>query len=70
MCIRPFHRGHEKFVTTGNEEKRAESEATFRNANEHIRATERELAPPLDRVPYLRESDDVGRALDPRRENA
>jgi hypothetical protein len=70
MCIRLFQRGHEEFVTTGNEEKRAENEAAFRNANEHIRATERELAPPLDRVPYLCECDDVGRALDPSREDA
>jgi hypothetical protein len=47
-------------VTSGDEQKRAENEATFRDANEHIRAAERELNPPLDRVPYLCECDDVG----------
>jgi len=47
-------------VTSGNEVKRAENEAAFRDANEHIRAAERELDPPLDRVPYLCECDDVG----------
>jgi hypothetical protein len=46
-------------VAVGNEEKRAENEAAFRDANEHIRAAERELDPPLDRVPYLCECDDV-----------
>jgi hypothetical protein len=46
-------------VTTGSEEKRARNEATFRDANENIRAAELELAPPLDRVPYLCECDDV-----------
>ena len=51
--------GHQGLVTTGNEEKHAENEAAFRNANEQIRAAERELAPPLDRVPYLCECDDV-----------
>jgi hypothetical protein len=52
-------RGHEGFVTTGTEEKRAENEATFREANERIRAAERELRPPLERVPYLCECEDV-----------
>ena len=47
-------------MTTGNEEKRAENEAAFRDANEHIRAAERALDPPLERVPYLCECDDVG----------
>jgi hypothetical protein len=47
-------------VATGNEEKRAENEASFRDANERIRAAERELNPPLERVPYLCECDDVG----------
>jgi hypothetical protein len=46
-------------VTPGDEEKRAENEATFREANEAIRAAERDLDPPLDRVPYLCECDDV-----------
>jgi hypothetical protein len=46
-------------VRTGNEEKRAANEAAFRDANERIRATERELGPPLERVPYLCECDDV-----------
>ena len=41
------------------EEKRAVNEATFRDANERIRAAERELDPPLERVPYLCECDDV-----------
>jgi len=42
-----------------SEERKAENEAAFRDANEHIRATEQELQPPLDRVPYLCECDDV-----------
>lgn len=42
-----------------DEEKRAANEATFRDANERIRAAERELEPPLERVPYLCECDDV-----------
>jgi hypothetical protein len=46
-------------VTSGEEEKRAENEAAFRSANEQIRATEREIDPPLERVPYLCECDDV-----------
>ena len=46
-------------MATGDEAKRAANEATFREANEQIRATERELDPPLDRVPYLCECDDV-----------
>ena len=41
------------------EQKRAENEAAFREANEQIRAVERELEPPLERVPYLCECDDV-----------
>jgi hypothetical protein len=53
------HRGDEKFVIKGEEEKRAENEATFREANEQIRSAERELDPPLERVPYLCECDDV-----------
>jgi hypothetical protein len=46
-------------VTSREEEKRAANEATFRAANERIRAAERELSPPLERVPYLCECDDV-----------
>jgi hypothetical protein len=46
-------------VTTGSQEKRAENEAAFRDANEKIRAAERRLDPPLERVPYLCECDDV-----------
>jgi hypothetical protein len=46
-------------VTSTDEEKRAENEAAFRRANEQIRAAERELQPPLERVPYLCECDDV-----------
>ena len=42
-----------------DERKRAENEATFRAANEQIRAAERELDPPLERVPYICECDDV-----------
>jgi hypothetical protein len=59
MCIRAAAGGHEDLVTTGNEEKRAANEATFRNANEQIRAAELELDPPLERVPYICECDDV-----------
>jgi hypothetical protein len=46
-------------VTTGDEETRAKNEATFRDANERIRAAELRLDPPLERVPYLCECDDV-----------
>ena len=46
-------------MSSGDEEKRAENEARFRDANEQIRAAERALDPPLDRVPYLCECDDV-----------
>jgi hypothetical protein len=46
-------------VTSREAEKRAANEATFREANERIRATELELDPPLERVPYLCECDDV-----------
>ena len=46
-------------MASGEERKCAENEATFRDANEQIRAAERELEPPLDRVPYLCECDDV-----------
>jgi len=47
-------------VTSVDQEKRAENEATFREANEQIRAAERQLDPPLERVPYICECDDVG----------
>jgi hypothetical protein len=46
-------------VISSEEEKRAANEATFRDANEQIRTAERELNPPLERVPYLCECDDV-----------
>jgi hypothetical protein len=52
-------RALEGLVATGNEEKRAENEAAFRDANEQIRAAERRLDPPLERVPYICECDDV-----------
>jgi hypothetical protein len=58
MCIRRPG-GQQDFVATGDEEKRAANEATFREANERIRAAERRLEPPLERVPYLCECDDV-----------
>jgi hypothetical protein len=51
--------GRHGLVATGDEEKRAANEATFREANERIRAAERRLEPPLERVPYLCECDDV-----------
>ena len=59
MCSPGAGRKQEALVTSTDEEKRAENEAAFRQANEAIRATERELEPPLDRVPYLCECDDV-----------
>jgi hypothetical protein len=46
-------------VTSREAEKRAANEAMFRDANERIRATELEVNPPLERVPYLCECDDV-----------
>jgi hypothetical protein len=60
MCIRACAGERQGVVISGEEKKRAENEATFREANERIRATELELHPPLDRVPYLCECDDVG----------
>ena len=60
MCIRAPAGDREASVISGDEKKRAENEATFREANENIRAAERELDPPLDRVPYICECDDVG----------
>jgi hypothetical protein len=52
-------RGQGIVVISGDEKKRAENEAIFREANERIRAAERELAPPLDHLPYICECDDV-----------
>jgi hypothetical protein len=52
-------RGEGRVVISGEEKKRAENEAAFREANERIRAVERQLDPPLDRVPYICECDDV-----------
>ena len=46
-------------MTSTDDGKRAESEATSREANEHIRAAERALDPPLTHVPYLCECDDI-----------
>jgi hypothetical protein len=43
----------------GDEEQRALDEAAFREANEQIRDAERRLEPPLERVPYVCECDDV-----------
>jgi len=60
MCIRPRRGDDRTVVNSGDDRKRAENEATFRRANERIRAAEQELGPPLDRVPYLCECDDVG----------
>ena len=46
-------------MTSTDEEKRAENEAAFRQANEEIRAAERRPDPPLERVPYLCECEDI-----------
>jgi hypothetical protein len=46
-------------VVISEQKKRAENEAMFRAANEQIRAAELEFDPPLERVPYLCECDDV-----------
>jgi hypothetical protein len=59
MCSRAFTGDRGWVVTSREEEKRAANEATFRDANERIRAAERELDPPLERVPYICECDDV-----------
>jgi hypothetical protein len=59
MCIRSFAGGRERVVTSREEEKRAVNEATFRHANERIRAAEQAFGPPLERVPYICECDDV-----------
>ena len=57
MCIRTSPGGRQGLVATGDEEKRAANEATFREANEQIRAADR------DGVRLVR-------ALDPREEGA
>ena len=44
---------------TSGDQKRAANEATFREANETIRAAERKLDPPLATVPYLCDCEDV-----------
>jgi hypothetical protein len=59
MCIPAVTGGQPCAVTSREEEKRAENEATFRAANERIREAEQELDPPLERVRYLCECDDV-----------
>jgi hypothetical protein len=46
-------------MATNAEAKRAENEAAFREANERIEAAAIELNPPLERVPFLCECDDV-----------
>jgi hypothetical protein len=47
-------------VPADEEEECAANEATFREANEQIRAAQRRLDPPLERVPYLCECDHTG----------
>lgn len=42
-----------------SEERKAENEAAFRDANERIREVQRELQPPLVRIPYLCECEDA-----------
>ena len=59
MCIPAVAWAQAWVVTSREEEKRARNEATFRAANERIREAEQELDPPLERVPYLCECDDV-----------
>jgi hypothetical protein len=46
-------------VSDEDDAKRAANEATFRAANEHIRAARDDLQPPIDRVPFICECDDV-----------
>lgn len=43
-----------------SEDRKAENEAAFRDANERIRDVQRELQPPLERAPYLCECEDTG----------
>jgi hypothetical protein len=59
MCSPLVAGGQNAVVTSREGEKRAANEATFREANERIRAAERQLDPPLERVPYICECDDV-----------
>jgi hypothetical protein len=57
MCIRRPG-GDSNPVTAESDEQRAANEATFREANERIREAQRELDPPVERVPFLCECDD------------
>jgi hypothetical protein len=45
-------------MTPADEEERALNEATFREANERIRQAQRELDPPVERVPFLCECEE------------
>jgi hypothetical protein len=45
-------------VSADEEAERAANEATFREANEQIREVQRELDPPVERVPFLCECDE------------
>lgn len=51
--------GKDHGVATNAERKRAENEAMCREANERIEAAAIELDPPLERVPFLCECDDI-----------
>ena len=42
-----------------SEDRKAENEAAFRDANERIREVHRELEPALERVPYLCECEEA-----------
>jgi hypothetical protein len=57
MCIRIVS-GDSWPVRARDEEERAANEATFREANERIREAQRELQPPVDRVPFLCECEE------------
>jgi hypothetical protein len=46
-------------MTSRETTKRAENEAAFRDANERIESAAIEFDPPLERVPFLCECDDV-----------
>ena len=46
-------------MSDDDDPQRAANEAVFRDANEQIRDADRRLQPPIDRVPYLCECDDV-----------
>src|SRR3954469_12278479 len=58
MCI-PIPDGEGTEGATSEEAKRAENEAVFRDANERIETAAVELDPPLERVPFICECDDV-----------